>query len=220
MIINKHIKKKPKKKNQKKKFASQPLQGHQLSPAAMVQPFVDTLLQPISKIRKSYLKDITDFINFIENTKVKKRTFLVSMDVTSLYTNIPQNEGIEIVCKAYENFYKDNPPIPTHYLREMLRLILKENSFQFNGKHYLQTHGTAMGTKTAVSFANIFMAHIETTILSRTVFKPTVWKRYIDDIFSLWDISKPDIEAFIEQHHYITQLSNSRPKYLTLRLCF
>ena len=33
------------------------------------------------------------------------------MDVTSLYTNIPQNEGIEIVCKAYENFYKDNPPI-------------------------------------------------------------------------------------------------------------
>ena len=162
-------------------------------PTERISSFVDTLLQPISKIQKSYLKDTTDFINFIENTKVKKRTFLVSMDVTSLYTNIPQNEGIEIVCKAYENFYKDNPPIPTHYLREMLRLILKENSFQFNGKHYLQTHGTAMGTKTAVSFANIFMAHIETTILSRTVFKPTVWKRYIDDIFSLWDISKPDI---------------------------
>ena len=99
----------------------------------------------------------------------------------------------------------------------MFRLILKENSFQFNGKHYLQTHGTAMGTKTAVSFANIFMAHIETTILSRTVFKATVWKRYIDDIFSLWDNSKRDIEAFIEQATYITQLSNSRPKYVTLR---
>ena len=113
------------------------------------------------------------------------------MDVTSLYTNIPQNEGIEIVCKAYENFYKDNPPIPTHYLREMLRIILQENYFQFNVKHYvyLQTHGIAMGTKTAVSFSNIFMAHIETTILSRTVFKLTVWKRYIDDIFFLWDIS-------------------------------
>ena len=64
------------------------------------------------------------------------------------------------------NFYKDDPPIPTHYLREMLRLIVKENSLQFNGKHYLQTHGTAMGTETAVSFANILIAHIETTILS------------------------------------------------------
>ena len=54
-------------------------------------------------------------------TKVKRRTFLVSMDVTSLYTNIPQEEGIITVCNAYGKFYKDNPPIPTHYLREMLR---------------------------------------------------------------------------------------------------
>ena len=41
------------------------------------------------------------------------------------------------------------------------------------------THSTAMGTKTAVSFGNIFMAYIETQILSKTVFKPTVWKHYI-----------------------------------------
>ena len=173
-------------------------------PTERISSFVDTLLQPISKSQRSYLKDTTDFINFIESTKVKNRTFLVSMDVTSLYTNIPQNEGIDTVCKAYENFYKESPPIPTHYLREMLRLILKENSFQFCGKHYLQIHGTAMGTKMAVSFANIFMAKIETEILSKSVFKPTVWKRYIDDIFSLWDISKADIETFIKQansHH-------------------
>ena len=53
-------------------------------------------------------------------------------------------------------------PIPRHYLREMLRLILKETSFQFNGKNYLQDHGTAMGTRMAVAFANIFMAKLET----------------------------------------------------------
>ena len=44
------------------------------------------------------------------------------------------------------------------------------------------------------------MASIETTTLSKTVFRPTVWKCYIDDIVSLWD----NIEAFIEQanlHH-------------------
>ena len=80
------------------------------------------------------LKGTTDFVNFIEKTKVKKRTFLVSVDITSLYTNIPQEEGIHIVCTAFDNFDKNNPPIPTKkkYLREMLRLILKENSFQFS----------------------------------------------------------------------------------------
>ena len=63
-------------------------------PTERLSSFVDTLLQPISKARASYLKDTTDFINFIENTKVKKRTFLVSMDVTRLYTNIPHEESI------------------------------------------------------------------------------------------------------------------------------
>ena len=37
----------------------------------------------------------------------------------------------------------------------MRSLILQENSFQFNGKDFLLSHGTAMGTKMAVAFANI-----------------------------------------------------------------
>ena len=123
---------------------------------------VDTLLLPIAQKQQSYIKDTADFISFIENTKTGQDTILVAMDVSSLYTNIPQEEGIEIVCNAYETFHSNDPPIPTHYLREMLGVILIENSFEFNGKNYLQTHGVAMGTKTAVSFANIFMAEIET----------------------------------------------------------
>ena len=78
--------------------------------------------------------DTTDFINFIEKTRVVENAILVSMDVTSLYTNIPQEEGITIICKAYETFYQNKPPIPSQYLADMLRLILRENSFQFVGK--------------------------------------------------------------------------------------
>ena len=121
------------------------------------------------------------------------------MDVTSPYTNIPQEEGITTVCNTYERFHSNKPPIPTHYLRDMLRLILQENSFQFHGKHYLQTHGTAMGTKMAVSFANLFMAAVETEILSHSTKKPLVWKRYIDDVFSLGNIGIEEINGFIEQ---------------------
>ena len=56
------------------------------------------------------------------------------MDVTSLYTNIPQKEGIEIVRKAYEDFYKDNHPIPIHYLREMPRLLYQREFFPVQWK--------------------------------------------------------------------------------------
>ena len=163
-----------------------------------ISAFVDTFLQPIMKEQQSYIKDTTRFINFIEGTRVPQNAIVVSMDVTSLYTNIPQEEGITTICHAYETFYTATPPIPTHYLKEMPRLILQENSFQFNGKNFLQTHGTAMGTKTAVSFANIFMAKIETAIIDQHSAKPLVWKRYIDDMFSLWDTNREEINNFIE----------------------
>jgi len=56
------------------------------------------------------------------------------MDFTSLYTNIPQEEGINIVCNAYEAFHRKEPPSPTRLLQRALKLILAEDSFQFNGK--------------------------------------------------------------------------------------
>ena len=98
------------------------------------------MLHPIAQKQQSYIKDTTDFISFIENTKIGEDTILVAMDVSSLYTNISQEEGIEIVCNAYETFHNNDTPIPTHYLREMLGVILTENSFEFNEKNYLQTH--------------------------------------------------------------------------------
>ena len=137
-------------------------------PTERISSFIDHILQPIAKAQKSYLKDTTDFINFIQRTKVQQNTILVSMDVTSLYTNIPQEEGINTVCIAYEDFYKNKTPIPSNLLRNMLRLILQENSFHFNRRNYLQTHGTAMGTKMAVAFANIFMSAVESEIIGKS----------------------------------------------------
>ena len=68
------------------------------------------------------------------------------------------------------------------------------------------------------SFANIFMTYIQTTTLSKTVFRTTVWKCYRHDIFSLyiWDMSKPDIEAFIEQanlHHINVESGQELKEY-------
>ena len=70
-------------------------------PTERLSSFVDKLLQPIVQIQESYLKDTTHFIRFIESTRVPKNAFLVSMDVTSLYTNIPQEKGITIVCATH-----------------------------------------------------------------------------------------------------------------------
>ena len=84
-------------------------------PTERISSFVDSLLQLIAKSQKSYLKDTTDFVNFIQRRNLPEDAFLVSLDVASvsLCTNIPQEEGINTVCKAYQTFYGENTPIPT-----------------------------------------------------------------------------------------------------------
>ena len=79
-------------------------------PTERISAFVDHVLQPIAQTQPSYLKDTTDFINFVEKTKLPYNTILVAKDVTSLYTNIPQVEGINTVCEAYEEFIRGIPP--------------------------------------------------------------------------------------------------------------
>ena len=78
--------------------------------------------------QNSYIKGTTDVISFVEETIIPQDTILVSMDVTSLHTSIPQDDGIQTVCNAYENFHNNNPPIPSHYLKQMLGLTHKKNS--------------------------------------------------------------------------------------------
>ena len=55
--------------------------------------------------------------------------------------------------------------------------------FQFENKDtfYLQTHGTAMGTRMAPQYANAFMADLEGTFLRNYPKKPTTYERFIDD---------------------------------------
>ena len=138
-------------------------------PTERISSFVDK--------QESYIKDTTHFINFIENTPLPDNAVLVTLDVCSLDTNIPQEEEINVVCQYYGEHYQSKPSIPTSFLGDLIRLILKKNSFKFNDKLYLQTHGIAMGTKMAV--AVIFMAHIDKQLLLASPHKPILCKRFL-----------------------------------------
>ena len=81
-----------------------------------------------AQLQQSCLKDMTHFINFLEKTKVRENTILVSMDIMGLYTNIPQEERINIVCNAYKAIHGNERPINKCLLQRALKLILMENS--------------------------------------------------------------------------------------------
>ena len=129
-----------------------------------VSKFVDYHLNPLVRKIPSHIKDTTDFFIKPQNLKdLPTDTLLVTLDVTALYTDIPHNEGIK-ACRAALNS-RDVLEPPTEDLIHLIRLVLGRNNFTFKDKHYLQIHGTAMGTQIAPSYANIFMSRVEDEIL-------------------------------------------------------
>ena len=63
------------------------------------------------------------------------------MDVTSLYTNIDQEECVDIITKRLEetNIKYKLPKPPKPFVKRILKLILKRNCFKFDGEFYIQT---------------------------------------------------------------------------------
>ena len=107
-------------------------------------------LQPFAQTTKSYIKETNHFLQKLNDLGViPPESFLVTIDVTSLYTNIPHREGI-LACKdALEKRQTKEPK--TWILLRLLHFILAKTCFKFNDKYYKQISGTTMGTKCAPS---------------------------------------------------------------------
>ena len=141
------------------------------------------------KTLPSYIWDSKRFLQLLESlSPLPENAILVTADVRSLYTNIPHEEGIESVLD-YIKLHTDTlpPGVPSpHTIGILLENILKNNHLSFMDKHLLQLIGTAMGSKAAPPYANLFMGYHEKTIREVFIWAIIFWKRFIDDILLIF----------------------------------
>ena len=130
------------------------------------------------------MKDTFEFCNLIRQPSAP-RGYLASFDVTSLFTNIPLDETISIICENCSEDTLDNLNIERKDLKKLLELAVKENVFMFNEELYKQVDGVAMGSPLGPAFANAFLCHHEVRWLDECplAFKPLLYRRYVDDTF-------------------------------------
>lgn len=92
----------------------------------------------------------------------------MTLDITSLYTNIPHDGGLEAL-----NFYLQqrdstlNPP--NCFITDLARFVMKYNYFSFENDFYLQVSGTSMGTICAPNYANLFVVFFEKEFVFNSV---------------------------------------------------
>ena len=71
------------------------------SPSERISAFVDHFLAPIVRTSKSYIQDTSDFLRKLGDFKdIPSKASLVTLDVCSLYTNIPNIEGLNAAYDA------------------------------------------------------------------------------------------------------------------------
>ena len=176
-----------------------PIISANASPTERISQFVDFFLQPDLNSIKSYVRDTSDFIMKLQSiTEDLTGCTLLAFDVGNMYNNIEHPEGVRAVHEYLEEHRKHGvTPFNTSII-ELSEHVLELNNFEFNGEHYLQVSGTAMGTKLAPSYANIFMSAFEEKfIYPYPGFNCVKWLRFLDDIFCIWSGTDESLDAFI-----------------------
>jgi hypothetical protein len=169
--------------------------------------FVDHHIKELANKHPSFLQDTPDFLRSLEELNkelIPDNAILVTIDVSGLYTNIQQEEGLEAVKEALEE--NKDLEIPAEFILQLLDLVLKCNVFEFNSELFLQIIGTAMGTRAAPSYANLFLARkIDPKILELATFLAngtnpiSFFKRFLDDIFMVYNGSVESLHVFLTE---------------------
>ena len=130
------------------------------------------------------VKNSVEFIRNIKNIKIPSNHVMMSLDVTSLFTYVPNDLVIKSIKSRWpkiQTFCK----IPWNEVERALELILKSTYFTFDGKRYRQIEGSPMGNPLSPFFAEVVMRDLEMSYVQKLNFKPLVYFRYVDDIFAL-----------------------------------
>ena len=115
------------------------------SPTYQLSKYLTNVLKPLTDESRHKLQSTENFIDAIKTIQIPDDHKLVSFDVKSLFTSIPLQLALDCTENAIKNSTAELP-LPTDDIMDLLNLCLTSTYFQYNGKHYKQLHGTAMGS--------------------------------------------------------------------------
>lgn len=150
--------------------------------------FIDTHLQHFPQV----LKDTKSLASLLDATYFAQDCHLATADVSSLYTNIPHDAGLDALRAVLS---QHNYPL-TDTLCRLMDIVLRFSYTEFDSRIFHQVFGTAMGTPAAPPYAIIFLIHLESRLLASLEFKPILFLRYIDDLLLVTSCKEHAVQFF------------------------
>jgi hypothetical protein len=163
---------------------SRPIAGATNWITTSMSVLLDSKLQSLLDDHPLILKNSQSLLQKFHDVPVNPNSILVTLDVTALYPNI----NIDRLC---DNVLAGHPT-----LQRIARFVLKNNYVQYGNEVFEQIDGIAMGTNCAVNLANLYCAHFLDPHLSNHTLV-SLFGRFIDDIFLLWNGTEAELLTFI-----------------------
>lgn len=193
------------------------------SPFYKLSKYLSNCLSKITCKNNYYIKDSFSFKDFISSVNIPNNYKLVSLDVVSLYTNIP-NDIVTKILKEKWNTLKEHTSLTQDIFIESVNLALTNNYFQFKNLFYQQLDGCAMGSPISSTVAQLVLEYLEEKVLNDIKTPVIFFKRYVDDCLIAIPEDKIDevLDAFNKFHPKIQFTSeietNNKINFLDMTL--
>ena len=153
-----------------------------------------------------YAHNTKDFVEHLKDVRLKQGECNISYDVTALFTSVPIQPVVNIIQQkpANDKDLQQRTTMSIKHIISLLEFCLRSTSFVFQGQHYEQLEGAAMGNPLSPIVANIFMKKFEAQVMETAPHPPSLWKRFVDDTFVILEAQYKD-----EFFHHINSIDEN-----------
>jgi hypothetical protein len=171
-------------------------------PTVKISKFLDDLLRPLFD-RIAVDTTVPNGFELMKQLEqwsrihLRVETLFCTMDVSDLYTMVPQVEGVLSLKKMLDHLgLKQVGGLRVETILRLARFVMKNNYFSYDGQYYHQIRGGAMGSPLTLTIANCYMFFYEHDIVKQVQNENGFYRRYIDDTFCAINWTK---EQLLEQ---------------------
>jgi hypothetical protein len=151
----------------------------------------DSKLQPFAIRHRAYFKSSQVLKTQLNDVFVPPKAFLFTANAVSMYTNIPTDQALTLICNHIRATAHLIPDVPVESLCSALRIVMRCNIFSFGDTFWRQILGTAMGFPPAPPWANTFFGLFEAIFLPIFQDNLSLYKIFIHDVNGIWTIRNP-----------------------------
>ena len=153
--------------------------------------WLDYWLQKLKPNIPTYLKDSQQVLDELKHLRLPPNAKLFTCDAVSMYNNIDTEHAIRVIS-WWLNDMDEKGKLPANFPLEAvihsMKIIMRNNLFEWGCLYFLQLIGTAMGTSSAVMWATLlyYAYHEVHKLIPSHGACLLYFKRFIDDIFGIW----------------------------------